>query len=508
MRSLGRGIGAGLLSGAWLALLSLALAPIYVHLLGIESYGLIGLYTAALAIGGILDVALSATVSREIAWIQARPAEKNGIGTLLRSVEIVYWLSVSGIVLILLAAVEAFGSSWVIASALPADQITGALALMLLSLAIQLPSGLYTASLIGFHRQAHSAALLAGLGTLRGFGAALVAWGVSDDIRVFFLWHVTVGLVQIFWLRRQAWSYVPTGDGARFSVASLMSIRHAAGTMFMITAMGTILSQMDKLVLAFLMPLESLGHYTLAWGLASGLTIIATPIVQGFGARFSALASAGNQEELGRQINFALQLTYAMVIPPAVTIILFAESLMFAWVRNANVAAASAAPLSLLALGTAMVACTYPLLIALYAKKEFKPVLLVQLACVLLFFPLLLWCSDSMGILGAALCWSIYGVGLFATYFTLTAAWHGNRLSLGLSLGLLGSFISAAILSLAVGWPIKHFFGQNANHGEMLGLIGVTLVGAWLLTASACTKLRHGLGGRLKAIQISMNDHQ
>jgi O-antigen/teichoic acid export membrane protein len=168
------------------------------------------------------------------------------------------------------------------------------------------------------------------------------------------------------------------------------------------------------------------------------------------------------------------------------------------------VAAASAAPLSLLALGTAMVACTYPVLIALYAKKEFKPVLLVQLACVLLFFPLLLWFSDSMGILGAALCWSIYGVGLFATYSTLTAARHGNRLSLG----LLGSFISAVILSLVVGWPIKHFFGQNANHGEMLGLIGVTLVGAWLLTASACTKLRHGLGRRLKAIQISMNNHQ
>lgn len=504
MRSLSRGIGAGLLSGAWLALLSLAIAPIYVHLLGIESYGLIGLYTAALAIGGVLDVALSATVSREIAWRQARLSEQQGVGTLLRSVEIVYWLAVSGIVLILLAAVMVFGSSWVRASALPAEQITGALALMLLSLAIQLPSGLYTASLIGLHRQARSAAILAGFGTLRGIGAALVAWGVSDDIRVFFLWHVAVGLVQIFWLRWQVWSYVRAlGGQARFAVASLMSIRHAAGAMFLITAMGMMLSQMDKIVLAFLVSLESLGHYTLAWGLASGLTIIATPVVQGFGARFSALASVGTLEEFESQVNAASQLTYVLVIPPAVTIILYANSIMLAWVRNADVASASAAPLSLLALGTAMVACTYPLLMALYAKKVFKPVLLIQLVCVLLLFPLLLLFSDFMGIFGAAMCWSIYGVGLFTTYVALTAARHGKYFSLG----LLRYFITAAVLSLAVGGAIKYFFGQYADHVEMLGLIGVTLIGAWMLSVSACANLRHGLGGRLMAIKISMSNH-
>lgn len=503
MSPLTRGIGAGLLSGTWLAMLSLILAPIYLHLLGIESYGLIGLYTAGLAIGGILDVALSSTVSREIAWIQAQPAEKNGIGTLLRSVEIVYWLAVSGIALILLAAVAVFGSGWVRASALPAEQITGALALMLLSLAIQLPSGLYAASLISLHRHARSAAILAGFGTLRGFGATLVAFGISDDIRGFFLWQVAVGLVQIFCLRRQAWSYVPTVDRPQFSVASLILIRHAAGAMFLITAMGMMLSQMDKFVLVFLVPLESLGHYTLAWSLASGLTIIATPIVQGFGVRFSALASAGNQEELGRQINFAAQLTYAMVIPPAVTIMLFAESLILGWTRDPDVATASSAPLSLLALGTALVACTYPLLVALYAKKEFKPALRVQSGCLLLFFPLLLWLADFLGIFGAALCWSIYGVCLFATYFSLMTVRYGNRFALR----LLKAFILVVMGSVAIIGLIKLNLGELANRGEILGGIGMAIAGAWLFAASVSPDLRHGLAGEIKNVRISMSEN-
>ena len=314
-----------------------------------------------------------------------------------------------------------------------------------------------------------------------------------------------VGLVQLIWLRWQAWSHVRVmGGRPRFAIESLMSIRHAAGAMFLITAMGMMLSQVDKVVLAFLVPLESLGHYTLAWGLASGLTIIATPIVQGFGARFSALASNGTQEELETQIKLASQLTYALVIPPAVTISLFAESIMLAWVRDSGVASASAPLFALLAIGTAMVACTYPLLIALYAQKDFRPVLLIQLLGLLLFFPLLLWLVDSLGVLGAALCWSIYGAGLFTIYLVLMATRQSNRLSLR----LLRTFILVAVGSAAIVWAIKHILRETAIHGERLWLIGMVLVAAWLLSASFCPDLRRGITKRLIVVRISMSDHQ
>jgi len=506
MRPLDRGIWTGLLSSGWLALLSLVLAPIYVYLLGIESYGLIGIYTAALAIGGILDVALSATVSREIAWKLARPAERNEIGSLLRSVEIVYWLVVSGLALIVLISGTVLTPAWTHTHSLPEEQIRGALALMLLSLAIQLPSGLYSASLIGLRRQAHAATLLAGFGTFRGVGAALLAWGVSNDIRAFFLFHVATGLVQIVWLRRQTWMYMTAEQTGppRFAVKSLISIRQAAGAMFLITTMGMMLSQIDKLVLAFLVPLESLGHYTLAWGLASGLTIIATPIVQGFGARFSALAAAGEHEELKNQIRVASQLTYVAVIPPAVAIFLNSESIMLAWIRRTDVAEASARSLSLIAMGTAMAASTYPLLIGMYAKKEFKSVLLVQLVCLFLFFPLLLWLADSWGIVGAAFCWAIYGFALYTIYFVLTALSYDKRLSLG----MLNAFVCVSMTSLVVIWPIKQLTGQNASHGEVLILIGLSIVIAWLLSASVCKGSQRSFSQTIKSIQIYMSDRQ
>ena len=499
MRTLSRGIGAGLVSSGWLAGLSIVLAPIYVHLLGIEGYGLIGLYTAILSIGGLLDLALSATVSREIAWKQARAAEQHEIGPLLHSVEIVYWLVSSGLAVMLLIAAVVFDPDWIRASTLTDEQVEGALALMLLSLAIQLPGGLYSASLIGLHRQAHCAVLLAGFGTLRGVGAALFTWGLSNDIRAFFLFYVVVNLIQLIWLRWQTWSYVKAQGGQPFfAVKYLRSIRQGAGAMFLITAMGMMLSQIDKIVLTFLVPLESLGHYTLAWALASGLTIIATPVVQGFGARFSALVSTYGDREFENQLNIASQLTYALVIPLAVTISLFAKSIMVAWVRDADVASASASAtlLPLLALGTAMMACTYPLLIALYAKKEYKPALLVQFFFLLLFFPLLLWLVNSLGVLGAALSWSIYGVSVFATYFILTAVRYGSRLFLG----LFRAFISITVTSFIVVWLIMQFLGLVESEVLVLLVMGLALAGGWLLSVSVCPDLRHALGNLLKAV--------
>ena len=484
------------MSSGWLALLSLILAPLYVHLYGIESYGLIGLYAATLLIGGVLDVALSATVSRQISWLQARPSESHRIPSLLRSVEVIYWASVIVFTSIMLLTVHIFGADWMRTSTLEDEQVSGALILMLLSLAIQLPSGLYSASLIGLYHQKQAAILLAVLGTARGLGAVLIAWVFSDDIRVFFIWHIALGSLQLLLLRSCVWSHVRAlGGRAFFSLASLTSIKRATGAMFLITVMGVVMSQIDKVVLAFMVPLDLLGQYTLAWGIASGLSVFVMPVLQGFGARFSTLASEGNKEELVNQINLASQATYAMVIPTAITIFLFSEIIMNAWLRDPDIAAASADSLSFLVIGSALVVCSYPLLASMYAKKDFKPVLIAQAVLVTLFFPLLLILSEKMGISGAGLSWLLYGAAFFITYITMMSLKYQSRLSLD----LFTAFISVAIASLAVSWTVKYLSKEIVNTNVVLGMALFALVLVWVLSVAICPNLRKKTLMNLKA---------
>ena len=49
---------------AWQALMSLAFVPLYIKFMGIESYGLVGIFTSLLALFGLLDMGLSTTLNR------------------------------------------------------------------------------------------------------------------------------------------------------------------------------------------------------------------------------------------------------------------------------------------------------------------------------------------------------------------------------------------------------------------------------------------------------------
>jgi O-antigen/teichoic acid export membrane protein len=495
--SFGRGILLGLCSSGWLAVLSVVLAPLYIRLLGIESYGLIGLYTAGLAVGGLLDVALSSTMSREISWKKALPAERSEISSLLRSTEIIYWLIVSTIVIGVLIAGLVYNPHWIQARDLSDVQVQGALVLMLISLGIQIPSGLYSASLIGLNQQWRSAAILGGFGTFRGLGAALVALSISSDIRVFFLFHVVVALIQLVVLRRQAWAHVKSlGGRPYFSIHSLASIRKPVRAMFFITLMGVLLSQGDKFIIALLLPLETLGHYSVAWALSGGLTILATPIYQGFVVKFSALAASNQLREFRVNVELASKLTYVLVVPLAIAISLFAESILLAWVRNADIAEASAEVLPLIVIGTMFIACTYPLLVAKYAKKEFSLVLTMQFVLLILFFPLLYWLVKISGIVGAALCWMLYGITMFTTYLIIVGRQHSRKLIFA----VLRAFICAILVSLFVIACSKWFAALIVDYDILI--FALALIASWIMLISGSSDIRQFIFGVINPLKL------
>jgi len=74
---------------AWRILMQLAFVPVYIRYLGIESYGLIGIFTLLLAWLTLLDVGMRPALFREMARFTAGAHNAQSIRDLLRSVEIV-----------------------------------------------------------------------------------------------------------------------------------------------------------------------------------------------------------------------------------------------------------------------------------------------------------------------------------------------------------------------------------------------------------------------------------
>lgn len=484
---LGNNISANLLSNVWSTALSLLLTPLYVMFLGVESYGLIGFYLSWIAILGILDTGISATAVREIAWCTARPEEKWKIPALLRSLEVAYW----GIVLILgvgiLAGAWFFGAGWFQTKDLPPELVRDALMLMAVSLVAQVPSGLYVGGLMGLQRQVECSGLLALFGTVRGLVAIVVLWKISPDIRAFFLGQIVVCALQTGVMRWLLWRRVRIGRcTARFSIGLLRPVQGFAGAMILITMLSVLLTQVDKIILSRVVSLEAFGFYMLAWTVASGLSRVATPLIQAVGPRFTELVSKGDDEALARQVRLASQLMSVLILPPTALIMFLSKPILITWMGNPAVAAGASPILAVMVVGTALSACSYPALSILYSRKQLGPVIAVNLASLVVLLPLLMAAVVYFGVMGAAFCWGLYGLALYVAYQT-----YGLRgiPKAGLISSILRDFVAPCVVSLTVAGMAGYLLNEVEGKLAFVALLGFGLIVGWFAALLVCKDL-------------------
>lgn len=76
------------LSQGWAAFIAFAFIPIYVAYLGLDAYGLIGLFTTLQIWFGLLDLGMSPALGREAARYTAGERSISSYMTLMRTIEV------------------------------------------------------------------------------------------------------------------------------------------------------------------------------------------------------------------------------------------------------------------------------------------------------------------------------------------------------------------------------------------------------------------------------------
>lgn len=485
MERVSKNILANLLANSWNVALLLLLTPMYVGLLGIEGYGLIGFYMSMAVILGILDTAISATVLREIAWYAVRPEGRSKIPVLLHSLEVAYWSIILILGGLMICGTWAFGNDWFRAKELLDTNLHHVLILMVFALILQVPCGLYVGGLMGLQRQVECSWLMVFWGTLRGFGSIAILWLWEPSVQTFFLWQIMVGVLQVAIMRWALWRRIIDADRlARFSWPELHSVKGFAGGMCLITIIGVLLSQSDKIILTRLVSLEVFGFYTLAWVVASGLTRVATPLVQAFSPHFTELVSVGKHEEMLQQLSLASQLMSVLILPPAVLIAFIAEPVLTVWTRNSLVAAGAAPFLSLLVMGTAFACCSYPALTALYSRKKIGEVVAINCLALAIFMPLLIWAVVENGAMGAASVWVVYGSYQYVSYQFL--ACRGRTTPTNLFAPVMQGFVSPLLTSTLVAVIVYLWLGDSVSDLKLILSFCTGLIVSWVAALLVC----------------------
>src|ERR1035438_4166266 len=102
--SLKKNVAANYIGQGWQALMSFAFVPLYIKYLGMEAYGLIGIFALLQAWLVLLDMGVRPTLSREMARYIGGAHDAQSIRNLLRSVEVIVFAIAGAIALGIWAA--------------------------------------------------------------------------------------------------------------------------------------------------------------------------------------------------------------------------------------------------------------------------------------------------------------------------------------------------------------------------------------------------------------------
>jgi len=229
-----------------IGLMSLVFVPLYIHFMGIEAYGLIGIFASLLALFALLDMGLSTTLNREMARLTVLEGKAQEMRDIVRTLEIPYWAAGLLISVIVIVLSPFIAYRWVKAENLSPKTVQTAIMLMGLAVAFQWPMSFYSGGLMGLQRQVLLSGINVVMATFRGAGAVLILWLVSPTVEAFFSWQIVVSVVHIslrvFFLWR---SLPPAAETPHFRLELLLNIWRFAAGMTGITLLSAILMQMD-----------------------------------------------------------------------------------------------------------------------------------------------------------------------------------------------------------------------------------------------------------------------
>jgi O-antigen/teichoic acid export membrane protein len=412
-------VAANLASRIVSALITLACMPIYIRVLGIGGYGLIGVWMTLETLANLVDLGLSPTMTREMALLSAPDAQREQTRDLVRTLEVIYWplaFLIGGAVVV---GAPLISTHWIRSAELSPAETRAAVTMIGILIACRWPLSFYTGGLVGLERQVMLAWVATGASCVTNLGAVTVLLWFSPTVTAFFVWQICANLTQTVLYTFLLWSCMPSGVVPRINFVLLLRIARFAGGTTGIAILAMVLTDLDKLVVSKRFSLEVFGYYTLAWRIAGVLSLASLPLLR---ALFPALCrwATDDRKKLADLYHGGCQLISVLTMPAAAVVVLFGRQMVFAWTGNAFLAARVYPIVALLAAGSTL-NCLMTVPFALQLAYGWTALALyTNLAAIFVAVPLLLAFTSWFGPTGAAAVWVLVNFSYLVIYIPMT----------------------------------------------------------------------------------------
>lgn len=474
-------IAANYLGQGWRAIMSLAFVPLYLKYLGIEAYGLIGIFAVLQTSLSVLDVGMKPALGREMARYTGGGHNDQSIWNLLRSIELLSLVIVISVALLIWAISGWLATDWVRVPTIPIPVIAQAFSLMGVVAALQFLESIYASSLAGLQRQVVQNTVMSLVATVRGAGAVSALIWIEPSPRAFFVWQAVCSVVSLLVLRMVVYRALPAPPSpARFSWTALIGVWRFAAGMLGITILALLLTQVDKILLSRLLTLELFGYYALAGVVSGALGVLVGPISAAYYPKFVELLMRQDEAALCQAFHQGAQMVTVIVGSAAVVLIVFSEQILFYWTGDEVLTQQVAPIMSILALGSFFNCLMWVPYQMQLAAGWTSLTIAINTISAAIFVPLILWLVPLYGSVSAAWIWvginggyCVIGIQFMYRRMLTTEKWAWYRTDV--IIPVTAACVSTVLARLA--FP--------SHSGRAAGMIILAIVATLALVSSA-----------------------
>lgn len=338
----------------WSILSNFLFIPLYIHYLGFDSYSIISFTLIIAGLMAVLDAGLTATLSREFARVDNSHEEKIRI---FKTLESSYFVVVAFSIVLVFSLSEIIADKWLNLSAFNKDRVSLFLKIISFDVGFQLLFRFYMGGLLGLEKQIKANVFQIGWGILRN-GLVVVAILFVPRLEVFFLWQALSTVIFAVFLglslRKTLIGRCNLDFKPKIELEVFSQVWRFAVGMLLISLIASLSTQMDKLAISKLLPIENLGYYTLAVSLSVSITVLVNPISIALLPRFTALYSGGEKNDATKLFNRVNLFVAILIFSVMAILAFFAKEIIWIWTGKMELAEHSYFLVPVIALAYAM----------------------------------------------------------------------------------------------------------------------------------------------------------
>jgi O-antigen/teichoic acid export membrane protein len=404
--SVKRTVSISLASQVFFVATRILVVPVYLRLMGVEAYGLVGLFVLFTAIIQLFNFGISSTTSREIARMGGGAVNSATVRHYLGKAFILLATVSLGFAAAIAVLAPVIATRWLHVTSITSANVTLSIRLMGAAAAFTFISGLFKGGLLGLEKQIFLNAMNSLIAALRSFGAIAVLVFVAPTPVAFCAYQLVISIVELAVFHTTLYRFVPPAAGTIDNSDTQSSgLRRFAGGLAFTDLVWAGVMQLDRLVLSTALPLAQFGYFTVMSTAAYGVLLLTSPIMQTLQPRFTVLAAEGRHDELrGLYLRVSYGVT-ALVSSGAGTMAFFSWSLVYAWTGNPSIAHWSATVMPLYAIGNALVGVLSLPFLLQFALGDIKLHIWAHIVDAVVYIPLAVWLGLTYGAQGTGAAW-------------------------------------------------------------------------------------------------------